>query len=131
MFPFVNFEKTITFYTEYLFVDFANTVCLSSDGEIFSLRVAEYTDFLLKKIVAALINVLTASGNRVPNAKPERESIELEIFGMEGIPPELLAAHEGNVGKDGNKLSDPVNLGINKYISWNWRLCLHSTALSY
>lgn len=65
-----------------------------------------------------MINVLTASGNRVPNAKPERESIELEIFGMEGIPPELLAAHEGNVGKDGNqfKLSDPVKLGINKYI---------------
>lgn len=83
--------------------------------------------------VAAFINILTASGNRVPNAKPERESIELEIFGMEGIPPELLAAHEGNVEKDGNhfKFSAPVNLGISKYIQWNQRLCSHSIALSY
>ena len=36
---------------------------------------------------------------RVPNAKPERESTELEIFGMEGIPPEILAAHEGDQGR--------------------------------
>lgn len=32
---------------------------------------------------------------RVPNAKPDRESTEIEIFGMQGIPPEILAAHYG------------------------------------
>lgn len=31
---------------------------------------------------------------KVPNAKPDRESTELEIFGMEGIPSEILAAHD-------------------------------------
>ncbi|MCO5572147.1 hypothetical protein L7F22_025898 [Adiantum nelumboides] len=31
---------------------------------------------------------------RVPNAKPQRESTELEIFGMEGIPADILAAHD-------------------------------------
>ncbi|KAJ0980837.1 hypothetical protein J5N97_009092 [Dioscorea zingiberensis] len=32
---------------------------------------------------------------KVPNAKPDRESTEIEIFGMQGIPPEVLAAHYG------------------------------------
>jgi hypothetical protein len=38
---------------------------------------------------------------RVPNAKPDRESTEIEIFGMQGVPSEILAAHygEGNVAK--------------------------------
>ncbi|KAG2174318.1 hypothetical protein INT43_004341 [Umbelopsis isabellina] len=31
---------------------------------------------------------------KVPNALPGRETLEIEIFGMEGIPPEDLAAHE-------------------------------------
>ncbi|GLJ24902.1 hypothetical protein SUGI_0476480 [Cryptomeria japonica] len=31
---------------------------------------------------------------KVPNAKPDRESTEIDIFGMEGIPPEILAAHD-------------------------------------
>ena len=32
---------------------------------------------------------------RVPNAKLGRESTDIEIFGMQGIPPEILAAHYG------------------------------------
>ncbi|OAY83085.1 protein SUPPRESSOR OF FRI 4 isoform X2 [Ananas comosus] len=32
---------------------------------------------------------------KVPNAKPDRDSTEIEIFGMQGIPPEILAAHYG------------------------------------
>ncbi|PKA46424.1 hypothetical protein AXF42_Ash021602 [Apostasia shenzhenica] len=32
---------------------------------------------------------------RVPNAKPGRESTEIEIFGMQGIPSDILAAHYG------------------------------------
>lgn len=31
---------------------------------------------------------------KVPNAKPDRESTEIDIFGMEGIPPDILAAHD-------------------------------------
>ncbi|KAF9587634.1 hypothetical protein IFM89_004466 [Coptis chinensis] len=37
---------------------------------------------------------------KVPNAKPDRESTEIEIFGMEGIPPEILAAHYGEQDED-------------------------------
>ncbi|TXG48357.1 hypothetical protein EZV62_027651 [Acer yangbiense] len=32
---------------------------------------------------------------RVPNAKPGRESTDIEIYGMQGIPPDILAAHYG------------------------------------
>uniref|UniRef100_A0A2P2K929 BED-type domain-containing protein n=1 Tax=Rhizophora mucronata TaxID=61149 RepID=A0A2P2K929_RHIMU len=32
---------------------------------------------------------------KVPNAKPERESTDIEIYGMQGIPPDVLAAHYG------------------------------------
>ncbi|KAJ1971902.1 hypothetical protein H4R35_004987 [Dimargaris xerosporica] len=31
---------------------------------------------------------------KVPNALPHRESLKVEIFGMEGIPPEDLMAHQ-------------------------------------
>ncbi|KAI5074451.1 hypothetical protein GOP47_0010412 [Adiantum capillus-veneris] len=48
-------------------------------------RVQEYGCFLLSS---------PDKGLRVPNAKPQRESTELEIFGMEGIPADILAAHD-------------------------------------
>ncbi|XP_038699287.1 protein SUPPRESSOR OF FRI 4-like isoform X2 [Tripterygium wilfordii] len=32
---------------------------------------------------------------KVPNAKPGRESTEIEIYGMQGIPQDVLAAHHG------------------------------------
>jgi hypothetical protein len=34
----------------------------------------------------------------VPNAKPGRESTDIEIYGMQGIPPDVLAAHYGDEG---------------------------------
>ncbi|XP_043690220.1 protein SUPPRESSOR OF FRI 4-like [Telopea speciosissima] len=37
---------------------------------------------------------------KVPNAKPERESTEIEIFGMQGIPPDILTAHYGEQDED-------------------------------
>lgn len=37
--------------------------------------------------------------DRVPNARPGRESVEIEIFGMEGIPPEAIAAHNAEQGE--------------------------------
>lgn len=36
---------------------------------------------------------------RVPNAKDGRESTDIEIYGMQGIPPDVLAAHYGEEGK--------------------------------
>lgn len=34
---------------------------------------------------------------RIPNAKPEREAMtDLEVYGMEGIPADILAAHDGD-----------------------------------
>ncbi|KAG6522876.1 hypothetical protein ZIOFF_020031 [Zingiber officinale] len=34
---------------------------------------------------------------KVPNAKPDRDSTDIEIYGMQGIPPDILAAHYGEV----------------------------------
>ncbi|KAG8057757.1 hypothetical protein GUJ93_ZPchr0002g23154 [Zizania palustris] len=42
-----------------------------------------------------VLQVHKESVTKVPNAKPERESTEIEIFGMQGIPPDVLAAHYG------------------------------------
>ena len=42
---------------------------------------------------------------RVPNAKPGRESTDIEIYGMQGIPPDILAAH---YGEEGNRLMASV-----------------------
>lgn len=36
---------------------------------------------------------------RVPNAKSGRESTDIEIYGMQGIPPDVLAAHYGEEGR--------------------------------
>ena len=36
--------------------------------------------------------------DKVPNSMPNRGNIEIEIYGMEGIPPEDLRAHEQNRG---------------------------------
>ncbi|KAG6556159.1 hypothetical protein Mapa_002100 [Marchantia paleacea] len=47
-------------------------------------------------MVVHVLQVHKESITKVPNAKPERESTEPEIFGMEGIPPEILAAHDGD-----------------------------------
>ena len=43
---------------------------------------------------------------RVPNAKPGRETTDIEIYGMQGIPPDVLAAHYGEDGEDALKLGE-------------------------
>eukprot|EP00252_Welwitschia_mirabilis_P008122 TRINITY_DN19835_c1_g1_i1.p1 TRINITY_DN19835_c1_g1~~TRINITY_DN19835_c1_g1_i1.p1 ORF type:complete len:396 (-),score=80.85 TRINITY_DN19835_c1_g1_i1:299-1486(-) len=53
---------------------------------------------------------------KVPNAKPDRESTEIEIYGMEGIPPEILAAHdedyeEGKATKSTKAEAPPSGFG--------------------
>lgn len=48
---------------------------------------------------------------RIPNAKPEREALtDLEIYGMEGIPPDILAAHDGDYDGTGTILTHPTFL---------------------
>ncbi|WVZ65868.1 hypothetical protein U9M48_015164 [Paspalum notatum var. saurae] len=42
-----------------------------------------------------VLQVHKESVTKVPNAKPDRESTEIEIFGMQGIPAHVLAAHYG------------------------------------
>ncbi|KAL3629941.1 hypothetical protein CASFOL_026253 [Castilleja foliolosa] len=37
---------------------------------------------------------------KVPNAKPGRESTEIEIYGMQGIPPDVLASYYGEEEED-------------------------------
>eukprot|EP00897_Mesotaenium_endlicherianum_P008577 jgi/Mesen1/7748/ME000407S06963 len=46
-------------------------------------------------LVVHVLQVHKENLNKVPNAKPGRESVELEIFGVEGIPPEAIAARNG------------------------------------
>lgn len=49
---------------------------------------------------------------RIPNAKPEREALtDLEIYGMEGIPADILAAHDGDY--DGTSTNQIVFLNLN------------------
>ena len=47
--------------------------------------------------------------NNVPNAVPGRDNIEIEIFGMEGIPEQDRIAHER--AKSG-KLDGTFSLGL-------------------
>ncbi|CAK7356423.1 unnamed protein product [Dovyalis caffra] len=42
-----------------------------------------------------VLQVHKESVTKVPNAKPGRESTDIEIYGMQGIPPDVLAAHYG------------------------------------
>ncbi|XP_031392445.1 protein SUPPRESSOR OF FRI 4 isoform X1 [Punica granatum] len=42
-----------------------------------------------------VLQVHKESVTKVPNAKPGRDSTEIEIYGMQGIPPDVLAAHYG------------------------------------
>ncbi|XP_059628831.1 protein SUPPRESSOR OF FRI 4-like [Cornus florida] len=37
---------------------------------------------------------------KVPNAKPGRESTEIEIYGMQGIPADVMASHYGEEDED-------------------------------
>ncbi|XP_006660978.1 protein SUPPRESSOR OF FRI 4 [Oryza brachyantha] len=52
-----------------------------------------------------VLQVHKESVTKVPNAKPERESTEIEIFGMQGIPPDVLAAHYGEEEDPSSKVA--------------------------
>ncbi|KAM0033935.1 putative transcription factor interactor and regulator LIM family [Helianthus debilis subsp. tardiflorus] len=42
--------------------------------------------------------------SKVPNAKDGRESTDIEIYGMQGIPPDVLAAHYGEEDDNPSKV---------------------------
>ncbi|KAL5575306.1 hypothetical protein UlMin_017005 [Ulmus minor] len=52
---------------------------------------------MLSKLLCYLINKIVLT---VPNAKPGRESTDIEIYGMQGIPADILAAHYGEEEDD-------------------------------
>ncbi|CAK9137001.1 unnamed protein product [Ilex paraguariensis] len=51
-------------------------------------------------MVIHVLQVHKETVNKVPNAKPGRESTDIEIYGMQGIPPDILAAHYGEDDED-------------------------------
>ncbi|KAL6844557.1 hypothetical protein ACP4OV_025216 [Aristida adscensionis] len=52
-----------------------------------------------------VLQVHKESVTKVPNAKPDRESTEIEIFGMQGIPADVLAAHYGEEEDPSSKVA--------------------------
>ncbi|KAL8152071.1 hypothetical protein V2J09_021879 [Rumex salicifolius] len=51
-------------------------------------------------MVIHVLQVHKETVTKVPNSKPERESTEIEIYGMQGIPPEVLSAHYGEIDEE-------------------------------
>ncbi|XP_075481800.1 protein SUPPRESSOR OF FRI 4-like isoform X1 [Primulina tabacum] len=54
--------------------------------------------------------------SQVPNAKPGRESTEIEIYGMQGIPPDVLAAHYGEEEQETNAKTAKVDLASSQIV---------------
>ncbi|KAG6639495.1 hypothetical protein CIPAW_10G104800 [Carya illinoinensis] len=52
-----------------------------------------------------VLQVHKESVTKVPNAKPGRESTDIEIYGMQGIPPDVLAAHYGEEEEETPKVA--------------------------
>ena len=52
--------------------------------------------------------------DKVPNSLPNRGNIEIEIYGMEGIPPEDLKEHERQKG--GNNTNIDIIFYVPKFI---------------
>ncbi|XP_019150622.1 PREDICTED: protein SUPPRESSOR OF FRI 4 isoform X1 [Ipomoea nil] len=53
---------------------------------------------------------------KVPNAKPGRESTDIEIYGMQGIPPDVLAAHYGEEEEGGPSKAAKVDVSASQYV---------------
>ncbi|KAJ8627758.1 hypothetical protein MRB53_021065 [Persea americana] len=63
-----------------------------------------------------VLQVHKESVTKVPNAKPDRESTEIEIFGMQGIPPEILAAHYGEQDEDAPSKLSKVDIPSSDFV---------------
>ncbi|XP_027770570.1 protein SUPPRESSOR OF FRI 4-like isoform X1 [Solanum pennellii] len=53
---------------------------------------------------------------KVPNAKEGRESTDIEIYGMEGIPPDALAAHYGEEEDEAVAKTAKVDILSSQYV---------------
>ncbi|XP_047955579.1 protein SUPPRESSOR OF FRI 4-like isoform X1 [Salvia hispanica] len=51
---------------------------------------------------------------KVPNAKPGRETTEIEIYGMQGIPADALASHYGEEDEENPSKAAKVDLPISQ-----------------
>ncbi|CAH8382094.1 unnamed protein product [Eruca vesicaria subsp. sativa] len=52
-------------------------------------------------MVIHVLQVHKENVTKVPNSKEGRDSIDIEIYGMQGIPPDVLAAHYGEEEEEG------------------------------
>lgn len=59
-------------------------------------------------MVIHVLQVHKENVTKVPNAKPEREATDIEIYGMQGIPPDILAAHYGETEEDASSKSAKI-----------------------
>ncbi|KAK4360864.1 hypothetical protein RND71_019816 [Anisodus tanguticus] len=53
---------------------------------------------------------------KVPNAKPGRESTDIEVYGMQGIPPDVLAAHYGDEDDESPAKTAKVDIPSSQYL---------------
>ncbi|CAN1327860.1 Protein SUPPRESSOR OF FRI 4 [Linum perenne] len=62
-----------------------------------------------------VLQVHKESVTKVPNAKPGRESTDIEIYGMQGIPPNDLAAHYGEDDEETPSKAAKVDISSSPY----------------
>ncbi|GMH06716.1 hypothetical protein Nepgr_008556 [Nepenthes gracilis] len=67
-------------------------------------------------MVIHVLQVHKETITKVPNAKPDRESTEIEIYGMQGIPPEILAAHYGDLEEETPSKSAKVEVATTNLV---------------
>ncbi|KAM1212952.1 hypothetical protein ACFX2J_004432 [Malus domestica] len=63
-----------------------------------------------------VLQVHKESVTKVPNAKADRESTDIEIYGMQGIPPHVLAAHYGEEDEDGPSKVAKVDIPTTQFV---------------
>ncbi|KAH0772103.1 hypothetical protein KY290_016084, partial [Solanum tuberosum] len=54
--------------------------------------------------------------SQVPNAKPGRESTDIEVYGMQGIPSDVLAAHYGEEEDESPAKTAKVDIPSSQYL---------------
>ncbi|XP_004232645.1 protein SUPPRESSOR OF FRI 4 [Solanum lycopersicum] len=54
--------------------------------------------------------------SQVPNAKPGRESTDIEVYGMQGIPSDILAAHYGEEEDESPVKTAKVDIPSSQYL---------------
>ncbi|XP_047319024.1 protein SUPPRESSOR OF FRI 4-like isoform X2 [Impatiens glandulifera] len=67
-------------------------------------------------MIIHVLQVHKETVTKVPNAKEGRESPAIEIYGMQGIPPDVLAAHYGKEEEEAPSKLHKVNTPTSQYI---------------